>query len=56
MKRVPFLLTAFALIAMTSCTQTSEQVQTDTAKRDYFQLKIFSFESQGQDAMLDSYF
>jgi len=56
MKRVPFLLTAFALIAMTSCTQTSEQVQTDTAKRDYFQLKIFSFESQGQEAMLDSYF
>jgi hypothetical protein len=56
MKRVPFLLTAFALIAMTSCTQTSEQVQTDTPQRDYFQLKIFSFESQGQEAMLDSYF
>jgi hypothetical protein len=61
MKRVPFLLTAFALIAMTSCTQTSEQVQTvetqtETLQKDYFQLKIFSFETTEQEALLDAHF
>ena len=56
MKRATFLLTAIALIVMTSCTQTSEQVQTETPHLDYFQLKIYSFESQGQEAMLDAYF
>jgi len=56
MKRVPFLLTAFAIIAMTSCTQTSEQVQTETPQKDYFQLKIFSFESAEQETLLDAHF
>jgi len=61
MKRATFLLIAMALIAMTSCTQTSEQVQTveiqtGTLQKDYFQLKIFSFESAEQEAMLDSHF
>ena len=41
---------------MTSCTQTSDQVQTDTPLRDYFQLKIFSFETAEQEALLDSHF
>ena len=61
MKRATFLLTAIAIIAMTSCTQTNDQVQSDatqseTPQRDYFQLKIFSFESAEQEAMLDSHF
>ena len=50
------MLTALALIAMTSCTQKSEQVQTETPQRDYFQLKIFSFESAEQETLLDAHF
>jgi len=61
MKKVAFLLTAIALLVMTSCTQTSEQVpsvtpQSETVQMDYFQLKIFSFETAEQKAMLDAYF
>ena len=56
MKRATFLLTAIAFIVMTSCSQTSEQVQTETPQRDYFHLKIFSFESAEQEASLDTYF
>ena len=56
MRKATFLLTAIALIAMTACTQTSEQVQTEKPQRDYFHLKIFSFESAEQEASLDTYF
>ena len=49
------------VICMTSCTQTGEQTeadatQTDQPKRDYYQLKMYKFESPEQEAMLDSYF
>jgi len=56
MKRATFLLTAIAFIIMTSCTLTNDQVQTDTSQRDYFHLKIFSFENAEQEAMLETYF
>ena len=61
MKKATFLLTAIAFIVMTSCTQTSDPVQsettqTETPQLDYFQLKIFSFESAEQEASLDTYF
>ena len=56
MKRTTLLIIVFTLITMSSCTQKAEQVQTDTPQRDYFQLKIFSFETPDQEAMLDDYF
>jgi hypothetical protein len=56
MKRATILMIVFTLIAMSSCTQTAEQVQTDTPQRDYFQLKIFSYETPEQEALLDNYF
>ncbi|NOR34429.1 MAG: NIPSNAP family containing protein [Bacteroidales bacterium] len=61
MKRTTLILIAFTVIAISSCTQTGDQVQSETpqsetAQTDYFQLKIFSFESAEQEAMLDSHF
>jgi len=61
MKRNIFLLIAFTVIAMTSCTQTSEQglsevSENETSQTDYYQLQIFSYETDGQEAMLDAYF
>ena len=61
MKRATFLLTAFALIALSSCLQTedqvkSEAVQSETVQMDYFELKLYSFESAEQEAILDAYF
>jgi len=61
MKRITLLLITFAVITMTSCTQTGDQDQTgapitENPQLDYFQVKIFSFESAEQEAMLDAYF
>jgi NIPSNAP len=56
MKRTTLLVIVFTLLAMISCTQTSETVQTETSQKDYFQLKIFSFETPEQEATLDAYF
>ena len=61
MKRVTFLLIAFTVIAMISCTQTSDQglsavSENETTQTDYFQLQIFSYETVEQEAMLDAYF
>jgi len=56
MKRATLLMIVFTLIAMSSCTQTAEQFQTETPQRDYFQLKIFSYETPEQEALLDTYF
>ena len=52
---------AFTVIAMTSCTQTSDQglsavSENETTQTDYFQLQIFSYETVEQEAMLDAYF
>jgi hypothetical protein len=49
------------VIAMTSCTQTSDQglstvSENETALTDYFQLQIFSYETDEQEAVLDAYF
>jgi hypothetical protein len=61
MKNYSLLLISFAVILITSCNQTSSTIETvtpqsETPQRDYFQLKIFSFESAEQEAMLDSHF
>lgn len=61
MKRTYILLMALAVIATTSCTQTGQQTETDATQaeqvqREYFQLKIYNFESPDQEAMLDEYF
>ncbi len=61
MKRATLLLITIAVIAMTSCTQTSDQglsevSENETTQTDYFQLQIFSYEAAEQEAMLDAYF
>jgi len=61
MKRATVLLITIAVIAMTSCTQTSDQglstvSKKETRQTDYFQLQIFSYETVEQETMLDSYF
>jgi len=61
MKRATLLLMTFTVICMTSCTQTGEQTKTDAKQteqyqRDYFQLKIYNYESPEQEVMLDDYF
>jgi len=56
MKRAPFLFIAFAVISFTSCKVTIDQEQPDKATLDYFQLKIFNYETTEQEALLDKYF
>lgn len=61
MKRTTLLLVTFAVICMTSCTQTGEQAgaestQSEQPKREYYQLKIYNFENPEQETMLDAYF
>jgi NIPSNAP len=61
MKRTTLLLMTFAVICMTSCTQTGDQTeagatQPEQSQRDYYQLKIYNYESPDQEAMLDEYF
>lgn len=61
MKRITFLLIVFTVIAMTSCTQTSDQElsavsEKETTQTDYFQLQIFSYETAEQEVVLDAYF
>lgn len=61
MKRLTFLLIPLMLIALNSCMQNDEQVQSETAqsetvRTDYFQLQLFNFENAEQEALLDTYF
>jgi len=61
MKRATLLLMTFTVICMISCTQTGEQTksdatQTEPSKRDYFQLKIYNYESPEQEAMIRQHF
>jgi hypothetical protein len=61
MKRTTVLLITIAVIAMTSCTQASDQElsavsEKETTQTDYFQIQIYSYEAAEQEAMLDSYF
>lgn len=54
-KQIPLLL--LALFALISCKQATvtETPQATTTELDYFQLKIFSYESSEQEALLDNY-
>ncbi len=61
MKKNILLFLALSILVFSSCLQTEDQVQSETAQSetvqmDYFQLKIFSFESAEQEDMLDSHF
>jgi hypothetical protein len=61
MKRTTLLLIAISFLTLSSCLQTEDQVnnevaQSETDPRDYFQLRIFDFETSEQEAMLDNYF
>lgn len=53
-----FLLLTLAVFALNSCNQTSDSdtTQISTPELDYYQLKIFSYESSDQESLLDSYF
>lgn len=41
---------------MASCTQTNTEVQTEEPQKDYFQMKIYHFDTPEQEAVLDVYF
>lgn len=58
MKSMRFLLLALVVFAMSSCNQTTvtEVPEANTPELDYFQLKIYSYESSDQEALLDNYF
>jgi hypothetical protein len=58
MKRNLFILLALAVIAMSSCNQAADNEITEasTPELDYFQLKIFNYETEEQVALLDNYF
>lgn len=56
MKRASFLFIAFAVISFTSCKVTIDQEPPDKAIIDYFQLKIFNYETAEQEALLDKHF
>lgn len=56
MKRYIFLLITAAVISMTSCTRPAGQDRHNSPQRDYFQLKVFHFESAEQEALLERYF
>ncbi|MCK5067787.1 MAG: NIPSNAP family protein [Bacteroidales bacterium] len=58
MKRNLFILLALTVIAMSSCKQVadSEITKASTPELDYFQLKIFNYETEEQVALLDNYF
>lgn len=61
MKRTTVFLLAISILTLHSCMQQEDPVksetdQTETVQMDYFQLKIYDFESTEQEALLDSYF
>ena len=56
MKRASLLFITFAVISLTSCKVTIDQEQTDTPQTDYFQLNIFNYETDEQEASLDNHF
>jgi len=58
MKRNLTLLLALVVIAMSSCQVSvdSETTQASAPELDYFQIKIYNYESSEQEALLDSYF
>lgn len=53
-----FLLLALTVFAISSCNQATDNETSQVSKpeMDYFQLKIFNYESSGQEALLDNYF
>lgn len=57
MKSKQFLMLTLALFALISCNQPAEDKtsQVSPPDQDYFQLKIFSYESSEQEALLDNY-
>ena len=55
MKKAPLFLIAIALISLGSCQVSTEPVQKDELVLDYFQLKIYNYETGDQEALLDSY-
>ncbi len=58
MKRNLLILLALTVIAMSSCNQAadSEITKASAPELDYFQLKIFNYETEDQVTLLDSYF
>jgi len=58
MKSKLFILLALVVLAMSSCNQVAENETTQTSlpELDYFQLKIFNYDSTYQEALLDNYF
>jgi len=58
MKRNLFLLLALSVIALSSCKLTvdSETAELTAPALDYFQLKMYTYETTEQEALLDSYF
>ncbi|MDF1574814.1 MAG: NIPSNAP family protein [Bacteroidales bacterium] len=61
MKNTTLLLLAFSILILSSCTQAEDQtraeaVQGESLQRDYFQLKIYNFQNEEQEALLDVYF
>lgn len=60
MKKITLLLLVCSILALYSCTQTVDQVesevtQSEIAELDYFQLKIYNFENEEQESLLDTY-
>ncbi len=56
MKRSPLFLIAIAFISLSSCQVSTEPEQKDEIVLDYFQLKIYTYETGEQEALLDAYF
>jgi hypothetical protein len=58
MKRNLFLLLALSVIALSACKLTvdSETEEFSAPELDYFQLKMYTYETTEQEALLDSYF
>jgi hypothetical protein len=58
MKRNLFILMALAVLSLSSCTQATdtETTQAPATELDYFQIKIFNYETTDQEALLDTYF
>lgn len=60
MKRMRYLFYALLVMALSSCTQNTDQVNTEalaseTVETDFFELKIYHLESPDQMTQLDSY-
>ena len=58
MKRNLFFLVPLAIFALSSCTFSADtdSTQASTPELDYFQLKMYNYESPEQEALLDKYF